>query len=213
MRWPINHPADLPIKPSANNAFHLSPIVCAGSKTAASRARYSVRRLQIIVVIGGTDMNNQLPYFYETEVAWTGERKGALRAPGLPAIEVGAPPEFKGHEGIWSPEHLYVASVNLCFMTTFLAIAEFSKLNFSDFTCRARGTLDKEDGRGFRITEIILKPKLMVEEERDLERAARILEKAERNCLISNSINTRVKLEPEIGCRRVAVPASASDAR
>jgi len=33
---------------------------------------------------------------------------------------------------------------------------------------------------------------------RDLERAARLMQKAERNCLISNSIKTVVKLEPEI---------------
>jgi organic hydroperoxide reductase OsmC/OhrA len=33
---------------------------------------------------------------------------------------------------------------------------------------------------------------------RDEERAARLLDKAEKNCLISNSIKTIVKLEPEI---------------
>ena len=158
-------------------------------------------------------MNNRLPYFYETEVAWTGERRGDLRVPGLPTLKVAAPPEFKGHEVVWSPEYLYVAAVNLCFMTTFLAIAEFSKLRFTSFTCNARGKLEKEEGRGYRITEIILKPKLVIGHERDAERATRVLEKAEKSCLISNSINTLVRLEPEVGFAEAIELSLASDAR
>lgn len=154
-------------------------------------------------------MNYQLPYFYETEVEWTRERRGDLRAPGLPTLEVGAPPEFKGHAGIWSPEHLYVASANACFMNTFLAIAELSKLEFVSITCSAKGKLEKEEGRGYRITEIMLKPKLVLHHDRDRERAARILEKAEKNCLISNSINTVVRLELEIICSEAAELALA----
>jgi organic hydroperoxide reductase OsmC/OhrA len=43
-------------------------------------------------------------------------------------IEVATPPQFpKGVQGIWSPEHLFTAPVNSCFMTTFLAIAENSR--------------------------------------------------------------------------------------
>ncbi|HZS03949.1 MAG TPA: OsmC family protein [Blastocatellia bacterium] len=143
-------------------------------------------------------MNNQLPYFYDTEVEWTRSRRGDLRSPLLPTIGVAAPPEFKGHEGAWTPEHLYVASVNSCFVTTFLAVAELSKIEFTSFACHARGRLEKEEGRGYRITGITLWPKLVIRHEHDAERAARLLEKAGENCLISNSINTAVTLEPEI---------------
>jgi peroxiredoxin-like protein len=143
-------------------------------------------------------MNEQLPYFYETEVEWTEARKGELRSPALPTLEIAAPPEFKGHENIWTPEHLYVAAVNVCFMTTFLAIAELSKLDVATFTCSASGKLEKDEGRGLKITEIVLHPKLVIHQPQDLERAERLLEKAEANCLISNSINTVVKLETEI---------------
>jgi len=67
-------------------------------------------------------MSTNPPYFYDTEVEWTCDRKGDLRSPGRPSIDVTAPPEFKGADGFWTPEHLYVASVNACFVTTFLAI-------------------------------------------------------------------------------------------
>ncbi|MEW6127255.1 MAG: OsmC family protein [Acidobacteriota bacterium] len=155
-------------------------------------------------------MNNELPYFYDTQVEWKGARKGELRALHLPSLEIAAPPEFKGHENIWTPEHLYVASVNVCFMTTFLAIAELSKLDFTSFTCNASGKLEKIEGEGFKVTEITLHPKLVIRQSRDLERAGRILEKAERNCLISNSINTIVKLEPEIAFEEMKEQVVAS---
>ena len=141
-------------------------------------------------------MENQ--YLYRTEVEWTGERHGDLCAPELPKLEVDAPPEFKGHEGVWTPEHLFVASVNSCFMTTFLAIAENSKLEFSKFNAQAEGTLEKVEGTGLMITQITLKPKLVVKHSRDAERALRIFQKAEKQCLISNSIRSETRLEPQV---------------
>jgi organic hydroperoxide reductase OsmC/OhrA len=136
-------------------------------------------------------------YFYSTEVDWTGERRGELSAPQLPDLDVDAPPEFKGHAGVWTPEHLFVASVNSCFMTTFLAIAENSKLEFVSFRVGAKGKLEKLDGQGLMITEIILRPRLVFRQSGGAERALRILEKAERNCLISNSVKTHIILRPE----------------
>ena len=143
-------------------------------------------------------MANQ--HLYKTEIEWTGERHGELRAPALPMLDVDAPPEFKGHEGVWTPEHLYVASVNSCFMTTFLAIAENSKLEFVTFNAGAEGTLEKVEGQGLMITRITLRPKLVIKHSRDTERALRIFEKAEKHCLIANSIRTETTLEPQVNC-------------
>ena len=137
-------------------------------------------------------------YLYKTEVEWTGDRHGELRAPALPNLNVDAPPEFKGHEGVWTPEHLFVASVNSCFMTTFLAIAENSKLEFSKFKAQAEGTLENVEGQGLMITHVILRPKLIIKHSRDAERALRIFQKAEKHCLISNSIRSEMKLEPQV---------------
>lgn len=137
-------------------------------------------------------------YSYSTEVEWTGERRGDLSGPDLPELAVDAPPEFKGHEGVWTPEHLFVAAVNSCFMTTFLAIAENSKLEFVSFSADAKGKLEKLEGQGFIMTEVVLRPKLLISHARDAERAGRILEKAEKNCLISKSIKTKTTLESEV---------------
>jgi organic hydroperoxide reductase OsmC/OhrA len=83
-------------------------------------------------------------------------------------------------------------------MTTFLAIAENSKLEFVSFSADANGKLEKLEGQGFIMTEVVLRPKLLISHARDVERAGRILQKAEKNCLISNSIKAETRLEPEV---------------
>lgn len=82
-------------------------------------------------------------------------------------------------------------------MTTFLAIAENSKLSFKSYKSGSTGKLEKVEGR-FMISEIILKPEITVEHEKDIERAERIIHKSENHCLITNSIKTKVILEPII---------------
>lgn len=136
---------------------------------------------------------------YTVNLEWKSDRKGEISSPELPTtIEVATPPGFpKGMSEIWTPEHLFVAAVNTCLMTTFLAIAENSNLEFISFTCKSIGTLDKVDGR-FQVSEITLKPELTIPEGTNEERAIRIIEKSEQHCLISNSIKTIITLEPKI---------------
>jgi len=136
---------------------------------------------------------------YNVNLQWKVGRIGQMVSPELnEQITVATPPEFEGGvPGIWSPEHLFTASVVSCFMTTFLAIAGFSKLEFEAFDCEATGVLDKVDGK-FMMTEVELRPKLILSDESKMERALRILEKAEANCLISNSVKSKISLKPEI---------------
>lgn len=143
-------------------------------------------------------MSMQNVYFYETEVEWKGEREGNLRGPNLPAVGVDAPPEFKGHEGKWTPEHLFVASVNTCFMMTFLAIAEYSKLPLVSFRSVTTAKLEKVSGAAYQFTEIVIKPIVVIAAQQDLGRMPRLLEKAKQNCFVTNAVKIAIKLEPEI---------------
>jgi peroxiredoxin-like protein len=137
-------------------------------------------------------------HYYNTAVTWETGRRGTLSAPDLNSITVATPPEFpKGEPNIWSPEHLLVAAVNSCLMTTFLAIAENSKLDFISFSSEGTGKLEKVDGK-FLISEIELKPKVILNDEKDRERAVRIIEKSEKACLISNSVKSKIILSPGV---------------
>ena len=139
------------------------------------------------------------PHFYTVNLAWKTDRKGELSSPELNTnLDVATPPPFpKGMEGIWSPEHLLTAAVSSCLMTTFLAIAENSKLEFISLTCAAKGKLEQVEGK-YLMTEIILEPTLKITKESDKERAERILHKSEAACLISNSIKSKVTLIPTV---------------
>ena len=136
---------------------------------------------------------------YHVNLNWKKDRLGEIFSPETKTtIEVATPPQFpKGIEGIWSPEHLFIAAVNSCFMTTFLSIAENSKLEFSNFSCKAEGKLEQLEGK-FRMSEVILKPELSLINPKDIDKAERILQKSEKACLISNSINSKVLLEKTI---------------
>ena len=82
-------------------------------------------------------------------------------------------------------------------MTTFLAIAENSKLEYVEYSSEAEGLLEKT-AAGFMITRIVIRPKVVVKDSAAVDRARRTVEKAERHCLISKSMKTQVLLEPEI---------------
>jgi peroxiredoxin-like protein len=145
-------------------------------------------------------------YFYETEVEWKGDKDLKLSGDKLPLIDAGAPPEFKGKENNWSPEHLFVASLNTCYTLTLLAIAEFSKIALVSVSSTAKGKLEKVPGGGFQITEIVVKPRVVLASANDLARMPRILEKAKENCFVSNSIKSAIKIEPEILNRQTPAP-------
>jgi len=136
-------------------------------------------------------------YTYHTSVKWMEQRKGVISCAGKPDIQVATPPEFKGHEGIWSPEDLFVASANICVMTTFLAVAERAGLAFTSYESLAEGKLELVDGM-LQVTAITLKPTITLVASTEAAKAKELIEKAEANCLISNSMKAKVSLEPTI---------------
>jgi peroxiredoxin-like protein len=146
-------------------------------------------------------------YSYRVDAHWTLHKRGIVEAESIPrTINFAAPPEFGGEPGLWTPEHLLLASVSTCFIATFRAIADFSHLEFSGLELNTEGTVEKAEG-GLRFTRIVLKPALTIHEERDRERAGRLLEKAERSCLVSRSLACTIVLEPKIVAELpVAVP-------
>ncbi|OQW32697.1 MAG: osmotically inducible protein OsmC [Nitrospira sp. SG-bin1] len=136
-------------------------------------------------------------YLYQTAVKRTEQRKGIISCAGKPDVQVATPPEFKGHEDMWSPEDLFVASANVCLMTMFLAMAERAGLAFSAYESTAEGRLELVEGK-FRFTTITIKPSLALKSGSDAVKAREPIEKAERNCLISDSMKATVTVEPVI---------------
>lgn len=142
---------------------------------------------------------------YRLHLEGTSVKMGLLTDPDgtLEDLEVASPPEFGGPDGVWSPEHLFVASVSGCLMTTFRAIADLSKLEVVSYRDDAVGTLVRGEDRYYRIEKITLRPRIVIGEHASPERAHRLVEKAEQACLISRSVSSEIVVEPTV---EVAAP-------
>jgi uncharacterized OsmC-like protein len=57
--------------------------------------------------------------------------------------------------------------------------------------------VNRQDGVT-RFTEIVLRPRLTVASGTDHERVRHVLDKSENTCLVTASLSTPVRLEPEI---------------
>jgi peroxiredoxin-like protein len=144
-------------------------------------------------------------YRFHATTRWTTGARGIAEAePSTPPIPFAAPPQFQGEPGVWTPEHFFLAAIASCFATTFQAIARLSHFEPVGLELSAEGVLGKAEG-GLQFTQITLRPALTIEREEDRERALRLLEKAERSCLISRSIKSQVTMEPEVRIEAVAL--------
>jgi organic hydroperoxide reductase OsmC/OhrA len=136
-------------------------------------------------------------HYYEVNLLWDSKTRGTLNSPVFPGkIEVATPTEFsKVTKEKWTPEHLFVAAINSCLMSTFLLAAESSKIKFIRFESNAIGTIKKVDGK-FALTEITIKPNLVIQSTQNESKARRVLAMSEKACAIANSIKTKIILEP-----------------
>ncbi len=134
---------------------------------------------------------------YHTALQWSDNRAGWLRAEGKPGFRVASPPEFKGEAGVWTPEDLFVAAVEACTMTTFIAFAQKLNLPLVAYQSHAEGVLEFTEG-GYRFTKVMLRPTIVVADASAIPAAEKTLHEAHRACLIARSIRAEVFVEPVI---------------
>ena len=138
-----------------------------------------------------------LPHVYEVELAGGADGYAKVSTAGIPELQSAPPLDFDGPGDAWSPEHLFLAAVETCFLFTLRSVARASKLEFISLELSGEGKVDRKEG-ATRFTEIVLRPRLQVPKGTDKDRALRILEKSEKACLVSASLSTAVKLEPVV---------------
>jgi peroxiredoxin-like protein len=138
-----------------------------------------------------------LPHRYHINASAKNAGNIVLKAENLPQLVSAPPAEFGGPGDQWSPEHLLVASVADCFILTFRAVAQASKLAWSNLEASAEGVLERVD-RVTRFTAFTISATLTVPADTDIEKARRLLQKAEEACLITNSLTGKTHLEAEI---------------
>jgi len=134
---------------------------------------------------------------YQTSTVWKSDRRGCIASDGKPDLDVASPPEFKGVAGVWTPEDLFVAAIDICQMTTFLAFAARADVQLVSYRSAAHGHLEF-DGGGYRFTKVTLKPKITVTGGTERTAVERIVNEAHIQCLVGRSVNTAIDVIPEI---------------
>jgi organic hydroperoxide reductase OsmC/OhrA len=138
-----------------------------------------------------------LPHHYVVNATGRPDGDVPLSASGMRIIESAPPKEFDGPGNQWSPEGLLTAAVADCFVLGFRAIAAASKFAWTSLESRTEGTLDRVDGK-MCFTRFETHAKLHVPAGADGERARKLLQKAEMNCLIANSLTSERHLSVEV---------------
>jgi organic hydroperoxide reductase OsmC/OhrA len=138
-----------------------------------------------------------LPHRYAATASAESQTNIRVDSPGLQQLEVAGPAEFGGPGDLWSPETQLVASVAGCFILSFRAIARASNMEWHSLQCEVVGELDKVE-RVTRFTRFHVRARLEVPTGIREDRPQRLLEKAERSCLITNSLKAPTHLDTEI---------------
>ncbi len=136
-------------------------------------------------------------FTYKTATTWAEGRTGTLCSEGKPSLRFSAPPEFKGEAGLWTPEHMFVACVEMCHMSTFIAFAAKRNLPIVSYRSHANGVLEYMDG-DYRFTRIVIFPTIVVSSASAEEDVQSTLRDAEKHCLVTNSIASIVEVNPTI---------------
>lgn len=137
------------------------------------------------------------PHRYSASAAGGTDGEVTLASPSLASIASAAPPEFDGPGGLWSPETLLTAVVADCIILTFRAIARASHFTWVTLECRTEGVLDRLEG-ATQFTSFTTVARLTIPAEASEQKARRLLEKAERDCLVANSLRSTRTMQIEV---------------
>lgn len=142
-------------------------------------------------------------FTYHTAIELDGGVAANLASEGKPSILISPPPEFMGVAGRWTPENLYVASIESCLLYTFIALARSRQLDYAGYSSTAEGVLESIEGQMI-VSTVIVRPRIVIKHEADREKTLGIAGSLEPNCFISNSVESEVRIEAEIVVKETA---------
>jgi organic hydroperoxide reductase OsmC/OhrA len=129
---------------------------------------------------------------------WASGRTGIAKSSSAPnAIHFTSPPAFGGLEGRWTPEDLLLCAVASCYTTTFRALADNSKLVYTDLQVEVESAIRKADN-GYNFGEVLIRANLTIPHEEERERAIKLLYKAKEKCLVSRALSVEQTFEPRV---------------
>jgi organic hydroperoxide reductase OsmC/OhrA len=134
---------------------------------------------------------------YFTKAVWTGGHKGDLSCSNGAMMPFSAPADMLGEPGVLTPEDAFVGSLNSCFMLMFIWAIERLKIDLISYECKAVGYVKEFLDKTSIFEKVVLHPTIKARtcKEKDIRKALKL---AEKYSLIWQSIESDVKLEPNI---------------
>jgi peroxiredoxin-like protein len=143
------------------------------------------------------------PHHYAASASAKSDTNIRIDSPGLETLESAGPAEFGGPGDLWSPETMLVATIADCFILSFRAIARAARLEWSSLKVDAVGDLDRV-GRKTQFVRFRVHAQLEIPEGTSEEKAQKLMEKADKSCLITNSLKASTHLETDIKLKAIA---------
>lgn len=143
---------------------------------------------------------------YETRVHWTGstglgwdhyDRTHVATARGAEQEVRVTTGESKGDPSILNPEQLLLMAASSCQMLWFLHLAAKARIDVVEYEDDASAVMPLDD-QPVRLTEIRLRPRIVIAGDASEERVEKLAHKAHEYCYIANSLKGEVVLEPRI---------------
>ncbi len=139
------------------------------------------------------------PYPHTYRVSARGATAGSVvvASQAVPDIQSAPPPDFDGPGDVWPPETLLVAAVADCFILTFRGVARAAHLDWEQLECHVEGILERVSGVT-QFSNFSTRAKLTVKAGSDSAKAQEVLQRAEKGCLIVNSLRGERHLQAEL---------------
>jgi organic hydroperoxide reductase OsmC/OhrA len=143
---------------------------------------------------------------YETRLSWTGSTglgwdhygrgHSATAPPAEQEIRL-TTGESKGDPSVLNPEQLLLMAASSCQMLSFLHVAAKARIDVVAYEDDAEALMP-EDAEPMRITEITLRPRIVIEGDASDERIRKLVDTAHEHCFIANSLNSAMTIRPTV---------------
>ncbi len=106
-------------------------------------------------------------------------------------------PSFLGDRSKYNPEELFLSSLSACHMLWYLHLCSVHKIVVTDYKDNASGIMEEsKDGSG-KFAEVTLHPTVVIENEKQIEKANELHVQANKMCFIANSCNFKIGHKPQ----------------
>jgi len=132
-------------------------------------------------------MKHERTYIFKNAVSQNHNEPAKVIFSGPGQMEIGAAAEFGGSGQGLNPEEMFVAAINSCLMNTFFYFTQKFEVETLSYNSQASGQLEKQSD-GFRFTNVEVKAKVQLSEEKFTEKIQEAGRLAEKYCLVSKSV-------------------------